>query len=102
VEERQFRKAIQTLALEGLATTSPEVIEERLAKHPQSPHSAIPPLQCPPAPYFSVELVLKALKSLWVAKLLVLPTLVPPTSRRPFYATRLFVLPKLFGLSLEL
>ena len=63
VEEGQFKKAIQALSSGGLAPTSPEVMKEMLAKHPQFPRPAIPPLQCPPAPTFSVELVLKALKS---------------------------------------
>ena len=60
VDKGQFRKVIQALSSGGLAPTSPEVMKEM---NPQSPRPAIPPLQCPPAPTFNVELVLKALKS---------------------------------------
>ncbi len=63
VEDGQYRKAIQALSSEGLANVSPKVLEEMLAKHPQSAPPPIPPDPSPSPPNISEEEVLKALRS---------------------------------------
>ena len=63
IEAGQFRKAIQALTSDGLATPSCEIFPEMLAKHPQSP---LPPsLSSPPPPSisFTGAQVLHALRS---------------------------------------
>ena len=63
IEAGQFRKAIQALTSDGLAIPSCEILEEMLAKHPQSP---LPPsLSSPPPPSisFTGAQVLHALRS---------------------------------------
>ena len=46
VQVGQYRKAIQALSSSGLASPSPNVLQEMLTKHPQSP----PPLPTDPVP----------------------------------------------------
>ena len=63
VEAGQYRKAIQALTSGGLAPPSAEIVDEMLAKHPQSP---LPPTPSSPAPPPGIVLeaqVAKALRS---------------------------------------
>lgn len=63
VEDGQYRKAIQALTSGGLASVTPEVLVEMMAKHP---HSSPPPISPDPTtapPNISEQDVFKALKS---------------------------------------
>ena len=63
VEDGQYRKAIQALSSSGLARVTPEILEQMLDKHPNSPPPPIPPGTPPPPPEISHQDVLRALKS---------------------------------------
>ena len=63
VEDVQYRKAIQALSSSGLARVTPEILEQMLDKHPNSPPPPIPPGTPPPPPEISHQDVLRALKS---------------------------------------
>ena len=58
-----YRKAIQALSSGGLAKITPEVMEQMLAKHPQSPPPPILLDPTPSLPNISDQDVLRALKS---------------------------------------
>lgn len=63
VEDGQYRKAIQALTSGGLAPSSPEVLAEMLAKHPQSAPTPTPAGPSPSPAVFSEADVIKAVKS---------------------------------------
>ena len=62
-EEGQYRKALQALLLEGIATPSSSILDEMLAKHPQAPVPSIPHDPPPPTPNISHDTVIRAIHS---------------------------------------
>ena len=62
-EEGQYRKALQALLSEGIATPSSSIVEEMLAKHPQAPVPSIPHDPPPPPPNISHDTVIRAIRS---------------------------------------
>lgn len=59
----QYRKGLQALSSEGLAPATPEVLEEMLSKHPQSPLPLIPSSPAPPPISIKESDVVQALRS---------------------------------------
>lgn len=63
IEAGQYRKGIQALMSDGLAPASSEVLNEMLAKHPQSPLPPTPSSPTPPSPIINEAEIVKALRS---------------------------------------
>ena len=63
VQDGQYNKAIKTLSSDGLATPSAEVMQEMLAKHPQTTPPALPPGPVPPSATVTESTVQKAVRS---------------------------------------
>ena len=62
-QEGQYRKAIQTLSSEGLASPSAEVLKEMLTKHSQAPQPTLPEGPTPPPAILCESNVLKCVCS---------------------------------------
>ena len=62
-EAGQYSKAIQALTSDGLALPTPDILDEMLAKHPQSPLPPTLPSPGHPPPKISKADVIRALKS---------------------------------------
>ena len=63
VQDGQYRKVIQALTSQGLASPSPEVIQEMQAKHPQAPPPTMPFGPVPPSAKISESVVRRGVKS---------------------------------------
>ena len=62
-QEGQYSKAINALTSNGLASPSPEILQEMLVKHPQAPPPSVPPDPAPPSATLSEAVILKGVKS---------------------------------------
>ena len=63
VQNGQHSKAIKALTSKGLATPSPEVLQEMLCKHPQGTPPALPSGQVPPPARLHQSVILKGVRS---------------------------------------
>ena len=63
VQVGQYRKAIQVLPSSGLASPSPDVLQEMLTKHPQSPPPSLPTDPVPPPMVLSESIVSRSVRS---------------------------------------
>ena len=63
VQDGQYTKAIRALTSEGLASPSPEVLQEMQNKHPQAPPPHVPPGPVPSPASLSEPVILKGVRS---------------------------------------
>ena len=63
VQEGQYSKAIKALTSNGLASPSPEILQEMLGKHPQVPPPSVPSGPTPASVTLSEAVILKGVKS---------------------------------------
>ena len=63
VQVGQYRKAIQALSSSGLASPSPNVLQEMLTKHRQSPPPSLPTDPVPPPMVLSESIVSRSVRS---------------------------------------
>ena len=63
VQDGQYSKAIKALTSDGLASPSPEILQEMQSKHPQAPPPSVPPDPVPSPAVLSEPAVLKGVRS---------------------------------------